>query len=174
MPSSVLEKEVQPEYFQVAKKRSLYQRAWAAHPVPNGKRMSSVDRGETIESTQDAEDVKDSNEESGSAGDDGEEKQSPVPSAPPAEEIIEESWEFCSSKDLNSLNHCLFYFTFTTYFCPACTCTPVLNLRIKIRYSLPDSYDKVLVHKHFSWTRHGGRGRSVVGSILATTKTDRN
>ena len=83
--------EVQLVYLQVAKKRSLYQRAWAAHPVPNGKRMSSVDRGETIESTQEAEDVKESKEESGSAGDEAEEKGSPVPSAPPAEEFIEES-----------------------------------------------------------------------------------
>ena len=79
-------------YLQVAKKRSLYQRAWAAHPVPNGKRMSSVDRGETIENTQEAEDVQDSKEETGSGGDDdGGEKGSPVPSAPPAEELIEES-----------------------------------------------------------------------------------
>ena len=78
-------------YLQVAKKRSLYQRAWAAHPVPNGKRMSSVDRGETIENAQEAEDVKDSKEESGSGGDEAEEKKSPVPSAPPAEELIEES-----------------------------------------------------------------------------------
>ena len=55
--------------------------------------MSSVDRGETIENAQEAEDVKDSKEESGSGGgdDDGEEKGSPVPSAPPAEELIEES-----------------------------------------------------------------------------------
>ena len=83
--------EVQLVYLQVAKKRSLYQRAWAAHPVPNGKRMSSVDRGETIENAQEAEDVKDSKEESGSGGDEVEEKKSPVPSAPPAEELIEES-----------------------------------------------------------------------------------
>ena len=55
--------------------------------------MSSVDRGETIENTEEAEDVKDSKEESGSGGgEDGEqEKGSPVPSAPPDEEIIEDS-----------------------------------------------------------------------------------
>ena len=33
----------------VAEKRSKYQRAWAAHPVPNGKNGSTVDNGETIE-----------------------------------------------------------------------------------------------------------------------------
>ena len=53
--------------------------------------MSSVDRGKTIENTEEAEDVKDSKEEVGSGGDEGEEKGSPVPSAPPAEELIEES-----------------------------------------------------------------------------------
>ena len=74
---------------QVAKKRSLYQRAWAAHPVPNGKRMSSVDRGETIENTQ--EEVKETIEQSGSAGDDEKaDEGSAVPTAPPAE-LIEDS-----------------------------------------------------------------------------------
>ena len=76
-------------YLQVAKKRSLYQRAWAAHPVPNGKRMSSVDRGETIESTE--EEAKETAEESGSAGDDKKDDEGPaVPTAPPAE-LIEDS-----------------------------------------------------------------------------------
>ena len=85
---------VQTRCLQVAKKRSLYQRAWAAHPVPNGKRMASVDRGETIENTE--EDVKESKEDSGSGGDDkknGDDDQterSPVPTAPPAE-LIEDS-----------------------------------------------------------------------------------
>ena len=74
---------------QVAKKRALYQRAWAAHPVPNGKRMSSVDRGETIESTE--EEAKETAEESGSAGDDKkDDEESAVPTAPPAE-LIEDS-----------------------------------------------------------------------------------
>ena len=56
--------------------------------------MASVDRGETIENTE--EDVKESKEDSGSGGDDkknGDDDQterSPVPTAPPAE-LIEDS-----------------------------------------------------------------------------------
>ena len=97
-------------YVQVAARRSLYQRAWAAHPVPNGKNISSVENGETIENTDEAgeptadaasdggnkDDDDDDNgatNEPGDGKDNGDDDDtddvSTVPSAPPAEELQE-------------------------------------------------------------------------------------
>ena len=58
---------------QVKAKRSLYQRAWAAHPVPNGKNISSVENGETIESDA-AEESQDNKEEEDNQSDNGHDK----------------------------------------------------------------------------------------------------